>query len=372
MKILYLHNTPLSSEEANLVQVKSMCKAFASLGHEVILSLPESEAAKDYRYNSQDAYRVSFRKALSRNPRIAKYLNTLSINKAIRQVNPDLCYVRSPIILRQAAKSKVPIIMELHNKRFHEAKKWLDAFWKRSFIKLVNAGRIAKVVCISEALTQYWIQQGIAAKYTFTAHDGVDGSQFAAVMSKEQARTKLGLPAEARIVSYVGRLYENRRIGDIIQLAADMPDTHFCVVGGPQAQVEKYRGIAASRKLQNIIFSGQVPHAETPLYLFAADVLLGLWSKDVPTINYCSPLKVFEYMAAERIVVAHGFPTIREVLRHGENAYIANPESYNDLRDKVGEALENIGDNKIANTARAEVMKLYTWEQRVKNILGCL
>lgn len=371
MKILYLHNTKISSEEANLVQVKSMCKAFASLGHEVILSLPESESAKDYRHNPQDSYRISFRKALSKNPRIAKYLNTLTVNRAIREFNPDLCYIRSPIILKQAAKTMVPIIMELHNKRFHEGKKWLDSYWKRYFVRLVNSDRIAKVVCISEALTQYWAQQGVGTSYLLTAHDGVDGNQFRELISREAARSKLAIPLNPKVVAYVGRLYENRRIGYIIELASEFRDTLFYVVGGPQSQVEVYSRMSDHRNLSNIFFTGQVSHDTTHLYLFAADYLLGLWSHEVPTINYCSPLKIFEYMASERIILAQSFPTIREVLRDGENAILVEPESIRDLKEKLKFALGST-DLQIAKNARTEVFDSYTWEKRVSNILGSL
>jgi glycosyltransferase involved in cell wall biosynthesis len=63
-------------------------------------------------------------------------------------------------------------------------------------------------------------------------------------------------------------------------------------------------------------------------------VLLALWSKKVPTINYCSPLKIFEYMASGRIMVAHGFPTIKEVIKHNKNGLLARPDDFNDLVEK--------------------------------------
>ena len=124
--------------------------------------------------------------------------------------------------------------------------------------------------------------------------------------------------------------------------------------------------------LSNIVFTGHVRHQDVKQYLFAADVLLMIWSRQVPTINYCSPLKMFEYMAAERIIVGHAFPTILEVLKDGEDAYLADPDSFDDLRKKMALALNEEYPNSMAKRARELAMKKYTWQARARAILSFL
>ena len=80
-------------------------------------------------------------------------------------------------------------------------------------------------------------------------------------------------------------------------------------------------------------------YIQTPEYLYSG-YSVSLWSYEVPTINYCSPLKIFEYMAAGRTILAQGFPTILEVLHNNENAIIAKPDSFQDLYDKLKYALD--------------------------------
>jgi glycosyltransferase involved in cell wall biosynthesis len=107
-----------------------------------------------------------------------------------------------------------------------------------------------------------------------------------------------------------------------------------------------------------------------PSYLFTADILLALWSSDVPTINFCSPLKVFEYMAAGRLILAHGFPTIKEILVDGVNAYLANPNDLNDLDKKFKQALNDENEKIISNTARKDAFEKYSWSVRTNIIVN--
>ena len=114
---------------------------------------------------------------------------------------------------------------------------------------------------------------------------------------------------------------------------------------------------------------GRIPHRNVRDYLYAADVILMLWGVSVPTIQICSPLKVFESMAAGRIIVGYGFPTIREVLTDGQDALLAVPGDYQDLERKLGLALEMPYPNSMAERARQLALEQYTWKQRAKMLM---
>ena len=68
--------------------------------------------------------------------------------------------------------------------------------------------------------------------------------------------------------------------------------------------------------------------------MFASDILLALWSKKVLTINYCSPLKLFEYMASGRTIIAHDFITIKEVINE-KNGYLIDRNDKNALTKEI-------------------------------------
>ena len=259
--------------------------------------------------------------------------------------------------------------MELHNAAMHLGKKLLDRHWTNYLLRISKKDFIVKFVCISDALSRYWIDKGLPQERVETHHDAIDHLMYDNPLTKQEARVKADLPQDRFVVSYIGRLYENRGINDILELASCFTEQYFVVVGGPQDQSERFKNIAKEMGLKNIRFTGQVPHSDSPYYQYASDVLLALWSKDVPTINYCSPLKLFEYMASGRTIVAHGFPTIREVLKDGVNAIVIEPDSYESLEEGVERAIRE-KDDKLGKKAREDVFEKYTWAKRAEEILG--
>ncbi|MDI6401473.1 glycosyltransferase [Balneolaceae bacterium ANBcel3] len=357
---------------ANLLQVKAMCKAMSDNGMNVTLSLPGNKPETGVRnpYSSHLPYNLHLRKPLFNNSKINKYLNFSAVRKAIKQINPDLIYLRSPLLLKQVISTKKTLIVELHNNTLHQRYSWLDNYWKSFLCQKAKTDQIKKVVCISEALSQYWIDQGIPAEKIVTAHDGIDAEQFANPMEKEKARDSLGLAKDKKIVTYLGRLYENRKIDNVLKLAQQYRESLFLVVGGPDESAKQLKEVAEKLNLQNVVFTGQVPHETITQYLYASDVMLALWSSEVKTMKYCSPLKLFEYMGAGRIIVAHGFPTILEVLKDKKNALICKPESIDDLIKKTGTALSMTYPNELAEKAREDVFENYTWAKRTEKIFS--
>lgn len=349
-----------------------MSAAMARVGMDVILSLPGHKLSDKIQADWKENYKLHFREPLFKNPKLDKYLNYRSVKKCISEYDPDVCYLRYPLLLKQVLTSGKPIIIELHNNALHSRSVLLDRYWRKLLIKSVKQGNVIKVICISQALSDYWIKQGIPADKIHTAHDGIEPDMFKNPLSREEARKKVGLSNESKIVSYIGRLYEDRNIDHIIKLAVRFKNENFIIVGGPESQKKKYKELADKQNIKNITFTGQLPHNEVSDYLYASDILLALWSSKVPTINYCSPLKIFEYMAAERVLIAHGFPTIKEVLTHNYNSLLVEPDSLDDLCLKTEQALEIKYPSSIAEQAKKDVFKKYTWDSRAISIFESL
>jgi glycosyltransferase involved in cell wall biosynthesis len=85
-------------------------------------------------------------------------------------------------------------------------------------------------------------------------------------------------------------------------------------------EVEAWRRRARERSLTNVLFTGFVPNEIIPLYQAAAEVLLMPYQLSVATsgggntAEVCSPMKMFEYMAAGRAILSSNLPVLREVL----------------------------------------------------------
>lgn len=379
-KLLYLHNGRVDSREANLVQVVSMCNAFSRLGYMVTLVLNARNISdSDAKRQLQSAFSLmpSVRLRLIRqrmHRKLGKHLSHLQIPSVIRQENPDVIFVRDPRYLRVALRSGKPVILEIHNTRMHLGSQHLNSLFCRWILAGAQQPECVKVVCISEALRNYWVSKGIPEHKTIVLHDGFSAELFSEAIPVHSARQALGIDQETKVVVYSGNLQANRGIHYILNLAVAFPQVMFLLVGGAPERKMFYEEECRKRGIDNIRFEGQQPHNRIPVYLYAADVLLAMWSKEVPTINYCSPLKVFEYLATGVPMVIPGYPTILEVVEDGSDAFVSIPDDPDSfvytLRRALGADPELIRN--MAGNARQKAIIKYSWEARAHQIISAI
>ena len=114
---------------------------------------------------------------------------------------------------------------------------------------------------------------------------------------------------------------------------------------------------------------------EVSAYLLASDVLVMPYSSGVTIRDgteageFTSPLKLFEYMAAGKPIVATGVPSVLEILRPGKNSLVAPPDDAEKFIRALGLALGDSGlCARISQRARSDAAE-YTWEKRVSKII---
>jgi len=381
MRLLYLHNTPIDSEKANIIQVLYMCDSFSRLGVNVKLAIPESSRPMDREFmcsivRQKIGRELSFSIITFKKITMLGHLNTLGsyfgARKIINKLKADICFVRAPFFLKLLMDKGIPTIFESHNTLLHNRSVFLHRLWKRRLIQYSKSKKLVKFIAISHALADYWIKNDIDPQKVVSLHDGIDDESFKFVESKEVDRKEIGIKSDEKVVVYAGSLYPDRGIEDILKLAKLFSHVQFIVLGGPSSRKGYFEKESRKNGIGNIQFLGWIPRDKVKKFLFAADVLLMIWTRNVPTINYCSPMKMFEYMAAGRIIVGHGFPTIKEVLTDGVTAYLADPESFQDLQKKMEMALNERYPSAMGLRARELARKEYSWKNRARKILNSL
>jgi glycosyltransferase involved in cell wall biosynthesis len=147
----------------------------------------------------------------------------------------------------------------------------------------------------------------------------------------------------------------------------------IALVGGPDCMAEalERQWIQSGQPEERFLYTGQVAPERVPLYLSAFDVCAMPFPWTEHFAYYASPIKLFEYMAARRAIVASNLPSTAEVLTDGESALLVPPSDV----DALAAAITRLRDDpalrgKMAAKAYEIVMSHYTWEARVKTILG--
>lgn len=381
---MYIHYTPFfpfSKGHINItmLQVFSMCNAFSRMGIQVTLYM---EGGDDFNERVRDLEENAFREKLlfnvlswrkvMKNRLINRFLVRKRVKRIVKREHPEMVFTRESAFLTPILRTGATVIFESHNTKQHTRYTIVSRFLEKVILKSAKKDNFIALFSISEALSQQWKTLGVDEKKLFAWHDGFDTTLFADKMDKPNARTELGLPMDKTIVTYTGGLYFDREIENIIELAGCFPGVIFLIIGGPEENRLIFQDMAVKKGITNITFKGSVNHLMIPAYLYASDVLLALWSKKVPTINFCSPLKLFEYMASGSLILAHAFPTIKEVLVDNEDAVLCPPDNFDILKEKMAKAISLSANNTMGAKAREKAFEKYTWDMRAGKLIGFL
>jgi glycosyltransferase involved in cell wall biosynthesis len=201
--------------------------------------------------------------------------------------------------------------------------------------------------------------------------NGTDFSMFKIKLSKEEARNVLSLPKKNKIILYTGQLFSWKGVDTLIK-SIDFLDEEIRIylVGGAKNDVNYLKNNLKQASNKRIFFIPFQSHEKIPIWMRAADVsILPNTAKEQISLYYTSPMKLFEYMASGRPIVASDIPSIREILNK-DNSLLAIADNPKSFSEKIKIALNNPERiNEITENAGNDV-RGYTWENRAKKIIS--
>lgn len=337
MKIYYVANARMPSEKAHGIQLAKMCEAFLLRGANLELVLPARGKASSLK----EFYGLKIEIPVRRIPvlNLGFILSSLSFmlsyfmyllgkkNALVYTIDMDNF---SFVSLRLLG---LPYFSEIHgakNKNF---------IWS-IFLKKISGGIVINKN-IKESLLKTF---GLAREKIIVQPNGIDLEMFSDKISKEEARAKLNLPPDKKIAIYVGRRTWWKGMEILAEAEKLLAPGTICVVENR-------------------------PYREIPLWIRAADLCLVLGTKkNEYSYLHTSPMKLFEYMASGRPILAADTPANREIVSENE-AYFYEPDNPKDLADKIEYILTNPPDSKLkVDNARAKAEN-YTWSKRAQKIL---
>lgn len=377
MRISFIANVRMPTEKAHGVAIAKMCEAFGDAGAEVELLVPLRKGILDKNpfeyYGVRENFKIIYLPCVDflsfwLMPKkiaflIESFSFSLSIKKYFLRVPPKIVYSRDEFTLKRILNDgKIRAFWEIH------------AIPKNWYFYREMASAIDGFVVLTEAMKKILLEEGVDEQKILIAPDAVDLKKFEINKSKENLRNELGLPLDKKIVTYVGRLEtmgEEKGVGDLLRafrgVKAAYPAVALCLVGGPAKMIGKYRKLSKNLGLTDVIFIDYIEPGQVPAYELAADILAMPFPWSEHYAYFMSPLKMFEYMAAGRPIVATDLPSVREIL-DDRSAVIVKPCDVEDLARGILKVLrDEEAANFLAENAR-EKIKNYSWEERAKNI----
>lgn len=367
MNIKYITNVRLPTPRAQGYAIMKMCEEFAKAGVRVELFIPERKNLQHggdpfnfYKITRNfDIRKVASFDLLGITQKFGKifyWIDVISffINARLKILleKKDLIYSRDYLTAIFFPKDRV--VLEIH-----------DIPSSFTFFKIAIK-RAKLIFVLNNNLKQALVEMGMMADKIFISPSGVELKDFDNSMNKQVARQKLKLDTNKQIVMYTGHLYKWKGVDDLALAAIEMPETLFVFVGGVVPEIDQF--ISKYKKYTNIVVRPFVERAIMPAYLAAADVLvLPNSAMEVISSRYTSPLKLFEYMASKRPIVASSLPSIREILDE-QNCIFFTADDHHSLVIAIKNILKDkILADSLSGKAFEEVKK-YTWEKRAANI----
>ena len=231
-----------------------------------------------------------------------------------------------------------------------------------------DLARLPAVVTISRALCDDLVGLGVPADRILVAPDGVHVARHTDMPDAPSARRELHLP-EAPTIAYAGQFFPWKGVDTLVEALGRVPEAQLLLVGGDKDNLPRVQALARQVAPGRVHFAGQLPHAAVPFHLAAGDIVaLPNSGREEISARYTSPLKLFEALASGRPVLASDIPSLREVLRHDENAWLVPPDDAEALAAGLAVLLGDARRSaRLARRAQSEASR-YDWAERGRRV----
>lgn len=377
MKLTYVAYSRLDLESANSIQTFNTCRALAAkLGGDLTALVPQTGSkGQSAPFQVVRIPRVPINK-LSRVIRSAlwSYLErTVYAWIAVMYLlfhRADIVYVRDIICAFWLVTFRAPVVYEVHDlesrhpsqMKSPRLSRWLKRIDERTLL-----GARA-VVSLTNAFRDEAVQSGWQpAEKLFVIPDAYDEATYYP-RSRAEMRGRLGLKDDDLVIGYAGLTFAYRRIDLLLATLAawDNPRVLALIIGGRPFEVAELKQQAYQLGLgSRVIWRERENPEATAQDLSAADILV---IPDTVTDVTASPLKMFEYMALGRAIVAVDRPALREILTPGTAEFFRAGDAQ-DLARALRLATSSEEVRQAMGTRALACVREYTYALRAERII---
>lgn len=289
----------------------------------------------------------------------------------VRSLRADAYYTRDIPVALSLVEMKLPTVLELHLVPRRVQRRLLERVVRHPALRLA----VALTSFIRESLAEI----GCPEQRILVLPDAVDLRLFDQAPSRAMARRQLGLPPDRPIVGYVGRFRTmdmEKGIPELIEAIAhlatpDGAEPLLLCVGGPMTLVPAYLDLARRHGIpeSRLRFVDRVPNVEVPAWIRACDVVTIPWPRNEFSAYFTSPMKLFEYLAAGVPIVSSDLPSIREIVTHGDTAWLVEPGNPRALATGITRLLSDTTLGERLAARGRQLVERHTWADRARRVI---
>jgi glycosyltransferase involved in cell wall biosynthesis len=379
MRIVYAHPYPVPSRKPEAMQALQTADALARAGAAVELVTPDpgSVSAADVLGREPDPGLQFRRLADLRHrhlgPLRSGRLFAWNVLRHLRRNRPDALYLRN---LKLAAYllprlPGQPLLFETHElfaQSFAESPKARAAFAALRLRRLERLERAVYRGCGALFALTRTLLEDIDRRYAplapvYVLPDGVDLLAAAAAVPTPRPSSP--------VLLYLGSLHRWKGVEVALRAMPELSGAQLWIAGGEGERIAELAKLAAELGCaERVRFLGFVEPARRFELIAQADVCLLPLTRSSIGSRYTSPLKLFEYLAMGKVVIASDLPALREVLRPDRDALLVAPEDAGALAQASARVLSDPGLRARLEANARELAQRYSWDQRAQTILS--
>jgi glycosyltransferase involved in cell wall biosynthesis len=259
----------------------------------------------------------------------------------------------------------IPLVMEVNGDMLDEISMRHEPQVYVKLIKLcekIYYSNASRIITVTEGIKQEIIRKyGVPEEKIEVIGNGVNTEIFRPLNKISNLKTKYGLDKN-NVVAFAGILVEWQGLKYLVEAAPailkEEVKTVFLIIGdGPLKNdlIQKAKDLNIDKKF---IFTGFIPHDEMPLYINASDVCV---VPKIPLKSGYSPLKLYEYMACGKAVIASDVKGF-EILNQVKAGILVEPQNSQKLSEAILQVLKDKSlKNEMGNRGRNLVLMHYSW-----------
>lgn len=338
MKIIYHHRT--QADDAQGVHINEMVKAFQDLGHEVeIIALVKRNSE-----NEQKTHGDWWESINKRTPAWVYELMALLYNffaygrlvNKIRQFKPETIYERYSLNtfcgIWASRLFGIPLILEVNAPLAYEQNKLGKLAFKRlaRFSERWICSHSTVTLVVSQVMKEMLKSAGVPDEKMMVMPNGINPKTFHSQVSGKEIRQRHGFE-NALVIGFVGWFRQWHGLEMLLEIMHEArlaeKNVRLLLVGDGPAFAHLQHYIETHGLASAVTMTGPVARREIPHYIAAMDIAV-----QPAATEYACPMKIPEYMAMARCIIAPDQPNIREILEHGVSAALFSPNDKNALK----------------------------------------
>ncbi|MBK8390475.1 MAG: glycosyltransferase family 4 protein [Saprospiraceae bacterium] len=380
MKLAFVYQNDLSEQTADVIASISMVQALGDFFDVTFFASKTDSENLQKLLSDLDITKPNFKiffvpisfKNNSSYERISRIVYAFYVLLNVRNVDfiftRDFGFLYFLSLLPGSLRPKCKIIFEAH-KIYHQVSSKVKSSQEREALKIPDL-----LVVITDGIKQDIIKYfGIKSNKIGVVYSGVDVTFF-----RDLPRNEVGFhkrfpkTKDKRVIAYFGSFQTWKGVDTLVEACRFLNENevHVIIVGsGSLADKKRFFDLIEFYKLHQVItFSDTLSRKEIVNCIKNTDIGIVPNNKEHISVNYTSPLKIFEYMACDCPIIASNLPSINEVLKPDVNCRYFESENAEDLANQIMTLLKSkeLCENMVRNNR--VLVENFSWAKRAQKI----